>query len=164
MVSDSIYEHGMKYRKEYSHMKNTLKCRFLRGVCHLVVGVMLMSTVVPVVLPALRSVAEASTDDAAYEAKKAAYREKLMADDVTTDDLLIGSWVSFYSFDKDSYEYQLDQMAAAGINFNMFPRNFGAGAMYDAAYWDNIEEQYAKRNMVYHMSGCCPSTTAPSAA
>lgn len=134
-------------------MKNTLKRRFLRGVCHLVVGVMLMSTVVPVVLPALSSAAEESADDAAYEAKKAAYREKLMADDVTTDDLLIGSWVSFYSFDKDSYEYQLDQMAAAGINFNMFPRNFGAGAMYDAAYWDNIEEQYAKRNMVYLMNG-----------
>ena len=77
----------------------------------------------------------------------------MKADDVTTDDFLIGSWVSFYSFDVDSYEYQLDQMAAAGINFNMFPRNFGSGAMYDADYWKNIEEQYAKRNMVYQMNG-----------
>ena len=53
--------------------------------------------------------------DAAYEAKKAAYREKLMADDVTTYDILIGSWVSCYSCETDSYEDQLDQMAAAGI-------------------------------------------------
>ena len=28
----------------------------------------------------------------------------------TTNKFLIGSWVSFYSFDIDSYEYQLDQM------------------------------------------------------
>ncbi len=91
--------------------------------------------------------------DEEYEAKKAAYRAKLMADDVTTDDLLIGSWVSFYSFETDSYEYQLDQMAAAGVNFNMFPRDFGSGHMYDAAYWNNVEEQYAKRNMVYQMNG-----------
>ncbi len=91
--------------------------------------------------------------DEEYEAKKVAWREKLMADDVTSDDLLIGSWVSFYSFETDSYEYQLDQMAAAGINFNMFPRNFGSGAMFDAEYWNNIEEQYAKRNMVYQMNG-----------
>jgi hypothetical protein len=91
--------------------------------------------------------------DEAYEAKKAAYRAQLMADDVTSDDLLIGSWVSFYSFETDSYEYQLDQMAAAGINFNMFPRDFGSGAMYDADYWNNVEEQYAKRNMVYQMNG-----------
>ena len=88
-----------------------------------------------------------------YEAKKAAYRQKLMSNDVTSDDFLIGSWVSFYSFDIDSYEYQLDQMAAAGINFNIFPKNFGEGAMYDAAYWDDIEAQYAKRNMVYLMNG-----------
>ena len=97
--------------------------------------------------------AEEEAADEEYEAKKAAYRAKIMADDVTTDDFLIGSWVSFYSFDVDSYEYQLDQMAAAGINFNMFPRNFGSGAMYDADYWSNVEEQYAKRNMVYQMNG-----------
>ena len=65
--------------------------------------------------------------DGEYEAKKQAYREKLMADDVTSDDLLIGSWVSFYSFETDSYEYQLDQMAAAGLNFNIFPKHFGSG-------------------------------------
>ena len=88
-----------------------------------------------------------------YEAKRAAYRAELMADDVTTDDLLIGSWVSFYSFDIDSYEKQLDQMAAAGINFNAFPRDFGGDRMYDADYWASVEEEYAKRNMVYLMNG-----------
>ena len=71
----------------------------------------------------------------------------------TTDKFLIGSWVSFYPFEIDSYEYQLDQMAAAGLNFNMFPRDFGSGAMFDAEYWNNIEEQYAKRNMIYQMNG-----------
>ena len=101
-------------------------------------------------LPA--SAPEAAVDEA-YEAKTAAWREKLMADDVTTDDFLIGSWVSFYSFEIDSYEYQLDQMAAAGVNFNIFPRNFGGGAMYDADYWNAVEEEYAERNMIYLMNG-----------
>ncbi len=101
------------------------------------------------------------TADEAYEAKKAAWREKLMADDVTTDDLLIGSWVSFYSFETDSYEYQLDQMAAAGINFNIFPKDFGSGKMFDAAYWDDVEEQYAKRNMIYLMNGSLSENLVP---
>ena len=39
----------------------------------------------------------------------------------TTNKFLIGSWVSFYSFDIDSYEYQLDKMREAGLNFNIFP-------------------------------------------
>ena len=99
----------------------------------------------------IRTSAQESEDD--YEQKKQAYREKLKNDDVTSEDLLIGSWVSFYSFDIDSYEYQLDQMAAAGINFNIFPKNFGEGNMYDADYWQDVEEQYAKRNMVYLMNG-----------
>ena len=130
-------------------MKHPNKSGWLSALCKLVAGVMLVSTLIPAILPPLQSFAE-ETD---YEAKKAAYREKLKNDDVTTDDLLIGSWVSFYSFETDSYEEQLDQMAAAGINFNMFPRDFGAGAMYDAEYWNNVEEQYARRNMVYLMNG-----------
>ena len=130
-------------------MKHPNKSGWLSALCKLVAGVMLVSTLIPAILPPLQSFAE-ETD---YEAKKAVYREKLKNDDVTTDDLLIGSWVSFYSFETDSYEEQLDQMAAAGINFNMFPRDFGAGAMYDAEYWNNVEEQYARRNMVYLMNG-----------
>ena len=124
----------------------------LRVLCRIMAAVMLIAALaVPAM--ALTAHAEEAATDAEYEAKKQAYREKLMADDVTTDDLLIGSWVTFYSFEKDSYEYQLDQMAAAGLNFNMFPRDFGSGAMFDAAYWNNIEEQYAKRNMIYQMNG-----------
>lgn len=91
--------------------------------------------------------------NAEYKAKKAAYREKIKSNDVTTDDFLIGSWVSFYSFDIHSYEYQLDQMAEAGINFNIFPKNFGGGSMRNAEYWNDVEAQYAKRNMVYLMNG-----------
>ncbi len=105
--------------------------------------------------------AAGETADEAYEAKKAAWREKLMADDVTTDDLLIGSWVSFYSFETDSYEYQLDQMAAAGINFNIFPKDFGSGKMFDAAYWEDVEAQYAQRNMVYIMNGSLSENLVP---
>jgi len=96
---------------------------------------------------------ENNQSDEEYEAKKAAYREKIKSDDITTDDFLIGSWVSFYSFDIHNFEYQLDQMAEAGINFNIFPKNFGAGYMFDAAYWEDVEAQYAKRNMVYLMNG-----------
>jgi len=136
-------------------MKKQIAHRSIRFLCRVMAAVMLLSTLA---LPtmALTAHAEDAVEeevDAEYEAKKKAYREKIMADDVTTDDLLIGSWVTFYSFEKDSYEYQLDQMAAAGLNFNMFPRDFGSGYMYDAEYWNNIEEQYAKRNMIYQMNG-----------
>lgn len=70
----------------------------------------------------------------------------------TTNQFLIGSWVSFYPFDIDSYEYQLDQMADAGLNFNIFPAVFGGG-MLDADTWENVERQYAARNMYYCMNG-----------
>lgn len=129
-------------------MKRSWPIKALTFSLSMILGLLTMSA-----LP----ISAAEFDDAEiveeYEAKKKAWREKLMADDVTTDDLLIGSWVSFYSFETDSYEYQLDQMAAAGINFNMFPRDFGSGQMFDADYWNNVEAQYAKRNMVYQMNG-----------
>ena len=70
----------------------------------------------------------------------------------TTDKFLIGSWVSFYPFEIDSYEYQLDQMREAGLNFNIFPCVFGGG-MQDAAHWENVEKQYAARDMYYCMNG-----------
>ena len=69
----------------------------------------------------------------------------------TTDEFLIGSWVSFYPFSIDSYEYQLDQMAAAGLNFNIFPYAFGGGT--DSTDWDAVEKQYAARDMYYFMAG-----------
>ena len=70
----------------------------------------------------------------------------------TTNQFLIGSWVSFYPFEIHSYEYQLDQMAEAGLNFNIFPAVFGGG-MLDAETWDNVEKQYEARNMFYCMNG-----------
>jgi hypothetical protein len=70
----------------------------------------------------------------------------------TTNQFLIGSWVSFYPFNIDSYEYQLDQMADAGLNFNIFPAVFGGG-MLDADTWENVEKQYAARDMYYCMNG-----------
>ena len=70
----------------------------------------------------------------------------------TTNKFLIGSWVSFYPFDIHSYEYQLDQMRKAGINFNIFPAEFGGG-MHDADTWNNVEVQYEARDMYYCMYG-----------
>ncbi len=70
----------------------------------------------------------------------------------TTDKFLIGSWVSFYPFEIDSYEYQLDQMKEAGLNFNIFPAQFGGG-MLDAETWNNVETQYEARDMYYCMNG-----------
>lgn len=70
----------------------------------------------------------------------------------TTDKFLIGSWVSFYPFEIDSYEYQLDQMREAGLNFNIFPAVFGGG-MQTPALWDDVEKQYAARDMYYCMNG-----------
>ena len=64
----------------------------------------------------------------------------------TTNQFLIGSWVSFYPFEIHSYEYQLDQMAEAGLNFNIFPAVFGGG-MLDAETWDNVEKQYEVQNI-----------------
>lgn len=124
----------------------------LRTMSKCMIAAMTLPALMTGAAPLITAHAEAAAE-AEYEAKKAAYREKLKADEVTTDDLLIGSWVSFYSFDVDSYEYQLDQMAAAGLNFNLFPRNFGSGQMFDAAYWEDVEQHYAERNMVYCMNG-----------
>lgn len=70
----------------------------------------------------------------------------------TTDQFLIGSWVSFYPFEIDGYEYQLDQMAEAGLNFNIFPAVFGGG-MLDAETWNDVERQYEARDMYYCMNG-----------
>ena len=70
----------------------------------------------------------------------------------TTDKFLIGSWVSFYPFEIDSYEYQLDQMKEAGLNFNIFPAYFGGG-MRDAEVWADVEKQYEARDMYYCMNG-----------
>ena len=70
----------------------------------------------------------------------------------TTNKFLIGSWVSFYPFEIHSYEYQLDQMAEAGLNFNIFPAVFGGG-MLDEETWNNVEKQYEARDMYYCMNG-----------
>ena len=70
----------------------------------------------------------------------------------TNNQFLIGSWVSFYPFDTDSYEYQLDQMHEAGINFNIFPMAFGGG-MDTPEDCDLVERQYAARDMLYFMNG-----------
>ena len=70
----------------------------------------------------------------------------------TTEKFLIGSWVSFYPFEIDSYEYQLDQMKEAGLNFNIFPAYFGGG-MRDAEVWADVEKQYEARDMYYCMNG-----------
>ena len=70
----------------------------------------------------------------------------------TTNKFLIGSWVSFYPFEIHGYEYQLDQMREAGLNFNIFPAEFGGG-MRDAETWENVEAQYTARDMYYCMNG-----------
>ncbi len=95
---------------------------------------------------------DATAESEEYEMKKKAYREKLKNTEVTDNSLLIGSWVTFYSFDIQSYEYQLDRMAEAGLNFSLFPYNFGSPIAYEDGLWDYVEEQYAKRNMLYHVN------------
>ncbi len=70
----------------------------------------------------------------------------------TTGKFLIGSWVSFYPFEIDSYEYQLDRMKEAGLNFNIFPAVFGSG-MHNAELWADVEKQYEARDMYYCMNG-----------
>ena len=56
----------------------------LRALCRIMAALMLISALA---LPAmaLTAHAEEAATDAEYEAKKQAYREKIMADDVTTD-------------------------------------------------------------------------------
>ncbi|MBE6652813.1 MAG: hypothetical protein E7610_05295 [Ruminococcaceae bacterium] len=70
----------------------------------------------------------------------------------TNNRFLIGSWVSFYPFDTDSYEFQLDQMSRAGINFNIFPMVFGEKTD-TPEICEFIEQQYAARDMLYFMNG-----------
>jgi hypothetical protein len=73
----------------------------------------------------------------------------ILRNDFYVDEFLIGSWVSFYSFDKDSYQTQLDKMNELGINFNFFPKQFGQ--VMDAQTIAAVEAEYAKRNMYYMM-------------
>ena len=70
----------------------------------------------------------------------------------TNNQFLIGSWVSFYPFDVDSYEHQLDQMQEAGLNFNIFPMVFG-GDTTTPEVCNKIEQEYAARNMFYLLNG-----------
>ena len=79
-------------------------------------------------------------------------REDVAMKKNTTNKFLIGSWVSFYPFEVHSYEYQLDQMKEAGLNFNIFPAVFGGG-MHTAELWADVEKQYEARDMYYCMNG-----------
>ncbi len=81
--------------------------------------------------------------------------------DHTTNTFLLGSWVSFYSFDKDSYTAQLDRMKEIGLNFNIFPMVFGSTAM-SPADWDTVEREYAARDMYYLMVGGMREEDVPS--
>lgn len=127
------------------------KTLLARALTVLLLGILFTSVLSPFSVFAAVSTPQNSL---LYKEKKAAYREKLKNDAVTTDDILIGSWVSFYPTEYASFEDQLDQMAAAGINFNIFPRDFTPGGdVFDAPYWDVVEAEYAKRNMVYLMNG-----------
>jgi hypothetical protein len=75
------------------------------------------------------SIAEESSEEASSEASSEEVTEKEydtldktnLRKEFTTDEFLIGSWVSFYSFEKDSFETQLDNMKALGLNFNIYP-------------------------------------------
>lgn len=87
------------------------------------------------------------------EEKIRQYRETLRRRAVTADDLLIGSWVSFYSFKKDSFEYQTRQLADAGLNFNIFPGGFPGTDPKTMPDWDTVEAEYAADNMLYFMMG-----------
>lgn len=87
------------------------------------------------------------------EQKIRQYRDTLRRRPVTADDLLIGSWVSFYSFRKDPFEYQTRQLADAGLNFNIFPGGFPGTDPATMPDWDTIEAEYAADNMVYFMPG-----------
>ena len=71
----------------------------------------------------------------------------------THNQFLIGSWLSFYPFETDSYEYQLDQMREAGLNFNIFPTIGFGGGMESPEVCADVEKQYAARDMFYLMRG-----------
>ncbi|MCQ2432185.1 MAG: hypothetical protein MJ175_06230 [Clostridia bacterium] len=87
------------------------------------------------------------------EEKIAQYREALRQRTVTADDLLIGSWVSFYSFKKDPFAYQTKQLADAGLNFNIFPGGFPGTDPKTMPDWETVEAEYSADNMVYFMMG-----------
>ena len=90
------------------------------------------------------SVAEESSEEV-IEKEYDKLDKSNLRNEFTTDEFLIGSWVSFYSFDKDSYQTQLDKLKELGINFNFFPRKFGE--IMDAQTIAAVEAEYAKRNM-----------------
>ncbi len=105
------------------------------------------------------SIAEESSEEASSELSSNEVTEKEydtldktnLRKEFTTDEFLIGSWVSFYSFEKDSFETQLDNMKALGLNFNIYPKYFGGEMDMDTVA--SVEEEYGKRDMYYLMFG-----------
>ena len=50
------------------------------------------------------------------------------------EQILIGSWVTYYRYNIASHDTQMRRLAQAGINFNLFP------FQWDTENWDSIED------------------------
>ena len=66
---------------------------------------------------------------------------------------LIGSWVSYYSYDIDSHETQMKRLSEAGVNFNCFPSDYDDNTKRDSLDdWLEIDALCEKYGMFYNLS------------
>ena len=79
----------------------------------------------------------------------------------TTDEFLIGGWVSYYPTTIKSFEGQTQNLARMGLNFNLYPYDWTHNPddpkdeqiEFTEEFWKNIDTVYGKNNMYYTMSG-----------
>mgnify|MGYP001015502440 CR=1 FL=1 len=74
----------------------------------------------------------------------------------TFDQFLLGSWVSFYDPKTTSYEEQLEDIAASGMNLTLMPRRTSQGIDYyqnTPEFWNNLDLKMKELNSYYLYQG-----------
>lgn len=65
------------------------------------------------------------------------------------EQILIGSWVTYYRYNIASHDTQMRRLAQAGINFNLFPFQWDTENWDSIEDWKQIDELCCKYRIVY---------------
>lgn len=85
---------------------------------------------------------------------KAEGEETYVASQDWKNELTVGGWVQFYDTNIKSYEDQMRDLAAAGMNMIDLPVFISGGDVNsDKSFWDNVEQLSEALNMYYFYQG-----------
>lgn len=88
---------------------------------------------------------------------KADGEENYVASQEWKNELTVGGWVQFYDTSIKSYEDQVRDLAAAGMNMIDLPTFISAQTSYGSTetkeFWDNLERLSEALNMYYFYQG-----------